>query len=97
MRAFAKETGLAEWINEGVHIGAQGGDIDASAALEREPSVVPGLLDRTEDVGVVDFTCSGFPSAGVVGDVEMADFFDVVGDVADEVALRNLLMINVEE
>ena len=80
-----------------MHVSYEIWNFKGSAALKREPTVIACVLDCLEDVLVVEFTCAGLISSRVVCDVEVPYHVDVLGDIADNITLGNLLMIDIEE
>ena len=81
----------------GLHVLNKGGNVYGAAAFKCEVSVVACVLDSLENVEVVDFAGTGLVSEGVVSDMEVTDKVDILGDIADEIALGDLLMVNIEK
>ena len=65
--------------------------------LEAEIVFVSRLADAGEEIGIVDLADGGLVAAGIVGHVEVADLADVVADVARQVSLGDLLVVDVEQ
>ena len=87
----------AERTNERVHLFAQLRYGERGTAFEGQPAAVSRLLNGLKNLGIMDFARAGLLSAGIVRYVEMSDQIDIFRDIADQVSLRYLLVIDIEE
>ena len=67
----------------------------AVSVLHAKNPVVSFFAEMLEDIPVIDLTCSGFFSSGIVSDVEGGYFGPCTINIRYEVALGDLLMVQV--
>ena len=67
------------------------------AVFHADDALVAALVQVAKHVGVVDFAGARFVAAGIVANLEVGRFVPAAVDVADEVPLADLLVIDVEE
>ncbi len=70
--------------------------IDRKAALQADEAGEAGIFDGAQNVDVVHFARARLFASRVIGDMVVVDAVDVAGCVTDDVAFRNLLVVDVE-
>ena len=61
------------------------------------PSCLASSMYVPKNVAIVDFTSSRFLTTWIVTCLEVSDFIPTLIDIVDEVALGDLLMVNIEK
>src|SRR5690606_14329728 len=70
--------------------------VDGISALQSDETVKPAVLNGGQDVDVVQFTGARLLPARIVGNMEVINTGQVVGQIACNIAFRYLLVVHVE-
>ena len=65
--------------------------------LHPQESSVAFVVDRLEDIAVIDLAGKGIFTTRNITDLEVSNFVPVLADVVDQVAFTDLLVIDIEQ
>ena len=67
------------------------------AMLHSDHAIKAARMDVLEDVSIIDFSSARFLASGIVANLKIANFIPASFDVGNQIALGDLLVIDVEQ